>query len=49
MPVKREPSGGEVVKTKKLKMNLSEEQRVGKTLLTPWKDLRKAGIEVSAC
>ena len=31
---------------KKIKRNLTDEQRAGKTLLSRWKDLRRAGIEV---
>lgn len=31
---------------KKVKRNLTDEQRAGKTLLSKWKDLRRAGIEV---
>ena len=31
---------------KKIKRNLTDEQKAGKTLLSRWKDLRRAGIEV---
>lgn len=48
-PMKREgPPVPEVqIKRKKVKMVLTDELRAVKTLLSPWRDLRKAGIEVS--